>query len=395
MKFSSLVLQGVLLSILSFHFQVLQAQPPKPETVYRLIYQAKPNEWYQQQAKLWEAEVKRNPQNPQAWRNYYFATRYAWPSERTHEAFKAKNEKMEQIIQGMEKAIPGTYEYYYIKYYHYAPYKKAKIEWLEKAYQLQPENPETYYSFLTHYAVTSQTNKFKTFAKKLYESKDIAPALLWYNYNALISCAPNSILFTNGDNDTYPVWILQQAKNIRPDVLVLNINLIRGYPEYLKELLATQNINIDPEQFSRKNLQTFLNGLIQKILEKSPKTKIYMGLTLNPAVFKNFEDKLYLVGLCYQYSEEDIDNLAILKKTITRKLMLDYLRVHWYDENYLANQVVDQINLNYAVIFMRLADHLALSGQKDEANYWQNFALYLAKKADDKNLIKFIESKNK
>lgn len=75
--------------------------------------------------------------------------------------------------------------------------------------------------------------------------------------------------------------------------------------------------------------------------------------------------------------------------------MLDYLRVHWYDENYLANQVVDQINLNYAVIFMRLADHLALSGQKDEANYWQNFALYLAKKADDKNLIKFIESKNK
>ena len=370
------------------------AQAPRPQTVYRLIYQAKPNQWYQKQAALWEAEVKKNPKNPQAWRNYYFATRYAWPKERTPRAFKAKNEKMEKIIKGMEKEIRGTYEYYFIKYFHYSPYKKAKIEWLEKAYQLQPQNPETYYSFLTYYALHLQKDQFKQFAENLYSSKDIAPALLWYNYNTLMSCAPNSILITNGDNDTFPVWVLQQVKNIRPDVLVLNVNLIRGYPDYLKKLLADKNISIDPEKLPKNNIQTFLKELIQSIRAKAPETKIHLALTLNPAIFKNFEDRLYLVGLCYQFSAEDMDNLAILKNNITKKLMLDYLRLSWYDEDYSANRMIDQINLNYAVIFMRLADHLALSGQADEANYWRDFALYLAQKANDKNLIQFIESKH-
>ncbi len=36
--------------------------------------------------------------------------------------------------------------------------------------------------------------------------------------NMLSSCAQNAILFTTADNDTYPVWYLQQVENFRPDV---------------------------------------------------------------------------------------------------------------------------------------------------------------------------------
>lgn len=358
-----------------------QEQNNNIQKVFRYCYEVKSKEWYENQRQLWGKEVSLNPSNEDAWYCYYFASRYA--SIGTDG--KERQKLLKSIADKIGEAIPNSYLYPYIKYYN----GDRQIKYLEQAYKLKPNCDDLYWEFIQYYDTECNYTKKKEFCEKLYNSNIIISSLFEYSFNVLNSLEHNSIILTNGDNDTYPLWIIQEAKGIRKDVMVLNAHALLVVRDYMKTKLMEKGIVINYEELPKEDgdIALFLKKLIIMIKGKYPNIQINFVPTMDYESIKEIEGSLYNTGLAFKYSNKPIDNILLIKKNIEDNFRLDYLEHDWYNENHISQSIMDGLNVNYIPSFMELFKIYNSAGDIQKAKYWKDKAAVLAIRANDKELL--------
>lgn len=364
----------------------LTANSQKPEEIYSIIKVDKPHSFFVNQAKLWWQVTQKDKKNENAWHNYYKANRYAKMTYKQKDTTIAYNPKewlneskylmeADQIITLIKKNIPNTFTYYLILGSNYDENNK-KLEYLQKAHKLQPNNPVIYDEMIVAYEIAGNVLKRKEINNLWHKTNSISSGLLNYNYNVLMSMKQNSVILTFGDNDTYPIWMLQDALELRNDITVLNLSLM-FIPEYRNRKFKELNIKQIPDTKVLKNYY----DIAEYILLNKPKDLPMYLSTTSWTNFSKFEDNLYLEGLVLEYSEKNIDNIAILINNFENNYALDYI-MHKFDYD-TSIGIINRFNINYLPGIIKLYRHYTLSGEKEKALKYKKLGLYIAEKAGD------------
>ena len=337
----------------------ISAFAQKAEPVYSFVRVIHDFDWYQQQAKAWRNEIDNGTKNKMAWVYFFTANRMAnaCDSKKWESLKKDYFLPQEEIFKLAEKAIPNSFELFYMKIYDNKAGTDSGTEYILKAQKLKPYDTLLLPCLMNYYQLKNNKENIGLVSKKWFESNEMPVELLATAYDKLMSVDENGILLVNGDNDTYPFWILQNVQKIRTDVFVINVSL--SLNDSYREIIFKENSI--PALTFKDNSERHMSGIVKHIIENIKDRPIYVSINMDPDIYKDYNDKMYMVGLAFRYSDKSFNNMAVLQNNVENKFLLDFLKTN-FSNNY-AQSVVDQSNFSYLAVFLKLYEQYNLSGE--------------------------------
>ncbi len=205
-----------------------------------------------------------------------------------------------------------------------------------------------------------------------------------YAYNMLAPIEKDGFVFTNGDNDTFPLWCLQAVESFRHDVRVVNLSLLNTdwYVKQLRDEEPKVPMNVSDEVIERIRREGYLfddqgrpepvnTWMVRNILAANAGRKpAYLAVTVPNHM--GLDPRLSLEALVYRIEE---DSVATRLDTLrTRQNLYEtflYRGLFAADGTYLEKPYKDpnayRLSQNYAAAHLQLGFRYRLDGKPREA----------------------------
>jgi hypothetical protein len=197
-----------------------------------------------------------------------------------------------------------------------------------------------------------------------------------YAYNILNSCDQDAVLFTNGDNDTFPLWFIQEVEGVRTDVRIANLSLLNTH-WYIKQLKHRMGVPIKLTDDKIDRLGAFMtpdrtvvrvqDQMVKEIIiSNNWRYPIYFAVTVSPENKIGLEDNFRMEGMTYRVVPEKGKDMVDAEKL--RYRLSEVFRFRGLDDPEVYKNVNDKrLIANYISTFLQLADYYRKEGNMEEA----------------------------
>ncbi len=246
---------------------------------------------------------------------------------------------------------------------------KGSLEIITDVFKDKKFLKPAYYGFLLLAIIFVPYNMAKTNWFTHDRSRNYVP---WdYSYNLLQSVKPNAILFTNGDNDTFPLWYLQNVEGVRRDVRIANLSLLNT-DWYIKQLKNERPFGTPQVPISYSDLE------ISRLGPMRWKTKT-ITVPVPKEVYKKFgvTDSSIIKQGKIEWRMKNTANFGGIKAVRTQDLVvLDIIKTnHWKRPIYFAVTCSDDSKIG-------LNDYLKMEGLAFRVMPFKTGSYYEAVDAD-------------
>lgn len=349
------------------------ANAQQAETIESITANSHEPEWYAAQAEAWQKRVDADPQDQWAWRNLFRATCY-------HEQFTGgwgenqDESRTADVIRKMEAALPDSYVLNLCKGRFCLTTDEAakRGDNILRAIELMPENicPEDLEFLAVRLWINDPENpRVKELYTKSYQSRYFPSRHMHFNHNMLQSMQPNALYFSNGDLDTEPMKMLQEALGERTDVIIINLSFLHATTFmdalYKKLGIAPLTLNVQDygDKYGEKWLQYYEADIIMYLINES-KRPAYFSPT-NPKVSILDTDSIFNEGLVLKYSPKPYNNFDVAMHNVKEVYDLEYLAEP--DLVYDSWETSAMVDLNHVTLLAHLIAKFRKKGDEDQA----------------------------
>ncbi|MFO7721590.1 MAG: hypothetical protein R6V49_00035, partial [Bacteroidales bacterium] len=219
----------------------------------------------------------------------------------------AQKKQLDQVVEKLEELYPQSFEYHYASYLNARHDTAAGFHLLE-AHRLAPLRTELYNDLASHYELKGDQRKKLEYCRLLEQHKVYDPMLYQYARNLFGSLENGAILFTQGEWDTHPLWVLQHNRRIRTDVTILQLDLLHQ-EHYFNRMTV-------PLKLKKGAYQRFLNdkpAFFREVAASKTSRPVYLSLTIDQKVIGALGNILYTTGLAMKLSAKPFDNVPTLQ----------------------------------------------------------------------------------